>query len=173
MIVYYSGHGYPDQASQEAYILPVDGNASDIAKTGYSLKKLYTELGRLKLKSVIVFIDACFSGAQRTDAMLSQSRGVAIKPKSEAVEGNIVVLSASQGDETAHQLEEKGHGLFTYYLLKQLQATGGEVTFGELADYVTKMVKRQSVVINNKKQTPSVNADMNLGDSWRDIKLRN
>ena len=104
--------------------------------------------------------------------MLSEARGVAIKVKEEAPQGNMLVFSAAQGDETAHQMEEKHHGLFTYYLLKELQATGGDVDMGTLTEYVTKQVKRQSVVINNKKQTPTVIPSQSLTNSWQTMKLK-
>jgi len=172
IILYYAGHGVPDEKKNSAWLLPVDGNGSDITATGYSLEKLYAELGALKLKSVTVFLDACFSGTSREDAMLASARGVAIKVKDEAPKGNMVVFSASTGDETAHQFEEKGHGLFTYFLLKELQQTQGNVNFGELSDYVTKQVKRQSVVINNKRQTPTVIPSAALADGWQGMKLR-
>ena len=172
VILYYAGHGFPDEKQSTAYLLPVDGNASDITTTGYSLAKLYKDLASLKLKSSVVFLDACFSGAKREDNMLASFRGVAIKVKEEAPTGNMVVFSAAQGDETAHQMEEKGHGLFTYYLLKELQQTNGDVTLGALAEYVTKQVKRQSVVINNKKQTPTVVPSESLLNSWQDKKLK-
>ena len=43
-IVYYSGHGIPDESSRNAYLLPVDGYATD-PESGYSLDKLYADLG--------------------------------------------------------------------------------------------------------------------------------
>ena len=172
VIFYYAGHGFPDEKQSSAYLLPIYGNATDITTTGYSLAKLYKELSELKLKSSIVFLDACFSGTKREDQMLSEARGVAIKVKEETPQGNMLVFSAAQGDETAHQMEEKHHGLFTYYLLKELQATGGDVDMGTLTEYVTKQVKRQSVVINNKKQTPTVIPSMSLMNSWQTMKLK-
>lgn len=172
VIFYYAGHGFPDEKQSTAYLLPIDGNASDITTTGYSLAKLYKDLASLKLKSSVVFLDACFSGAKREDNMLASARGVAIKVKEEAPTGNMVVFSAAQGDETAHQLEEKGHGLFTYYLLKELQQTNGDMTLGELSEFVTKQVKRQSVVINNKKQTPTVIPSQAVVNSWQGMKLK-
>ena len=172
VIFYYAGHGFPDDKQATAYLLPIDGDASNITTTGYSLAKLYKEISQLKLKSSVVFLDACFSGAKREDQMLASSRGVAIKVKEEAPQGNMVVFSAAQGDETAHQMEEKHHGLFTYFLLKELQATGGDVDMGTLTEYVTKQVKRQSVVINNKKQTPTVIPSQALTNNWQTMKLK-
>ncbi len=172
VIFYYAGHGFPDDKQQTAYLLPIDGDASSITTTGYSLAKLYKEIAGLKLKSSVIFLDACFSGAKREDQMLASSRGVAIKVKEEAPQGNMVVFSAAQGDETAHQLEDKHHGLFTYCLLKELQATQGNIDLGTLTANVTKQVKRQSVVINNKKQTPTVIPSQALMNSWQTMKLR-
>ena len=172
ILFYYAGHGFPDDKQSTAYLLPIDGNASDITVTGYSLAKLYREISALNLKSAIVFLDACFSGAKREDEMLASSRGIAIKVQEEAPQGNMVVFTAAQGDETAHQLEDKGHGLFTYYLLKELQQTGGNVTLGDLTDFVSKQVKRQSVVINNKKQTPTVIPSTAVVNVWREMNIK-
>ncbi len=172
VIFYYAGHGFPDDKQSTAYLLPIDGDAASIVTTGYSLAKLYKEMSQLNLKSAIVFLDACFSGAKREDQMLASSRGVTIKVKDEVPQGKMVVFSAAQGDETAHQLENKHHGLFTYFLLKELQSTGGEVNLGALTTNVTKQVKRQSVVINNKKQTPTVIPSQMLVNDWQDLKLK-
>lgn len=171
LIFYYAGHGVPDEKQNSAYLLPVDGTSTDVTATGYPLSKLYEQLSALPLRNVTVFLDACFSGAKREDEMLVSARAVAIKTREEAPRGNMVVFSAATGDETAHQLEEKGHGLFTYYLLKKLQQTSGNVTLGELSEYVTKQVKRQSVVINNKKQTPTTTPSESLTDTWTNKKL--
>lgn len=170
IIFYYAGHGIPDEKNQSAYLLPVDGYGSDVT-TGYNLDKLYADLSEKPAKSVVVLLDACFSGAKRDGGMLASARGVAIKAKHNAPKGNMVVFSAAQGDETAYPYKEKGHGMFTYYLMKKLQETKGDVTFGELADYVTSEVKKQSIVVNGKLQTPLVSSSSSATD-WQNWKLR-
>ena len=169
-IFYYAGHGIPDEASGDAYLLPVDGRGNMLA-TGYSLNKLYETLGGITAKSVIVFMDACFSGAVRDGGMMASARGVAIKAKQAAPKGNMIVLSAAQGDETAYPYKEKGHGLFTYYLLKKLQETKGDVTLGELSDYITSEVKKRSIIANGKLQTPIVTTSISATD-WRNWTLK-
>lgn len=171
IIVYYAGHGMPDESTKTAYLLPVDGSGSDF-NTGYSLDKLYKALGELPCKHVTVFLDACFSGSQRGDGMLANTRGVAIKARESAPQGKMVVFSAAQGDETAWPYAEKGHGLFTYYLLKKLKETKGNVTYGELGDYIQKEVSRRAIVVNSKPQTPTASPSSNLSDTWRKLKLR-
>lgn len=171
VIIYYAGHGMPDESTQTAYLLPVDGSGSDFS-TGYSLDKLYKALGELPCKNVTVFLDACFSGSQRGDGMLANTRGVAIKARESDPQGKMVVFSAAQGDETAWPYAEKGHGLFTYYLLKKLKETKGNVTYGELGDYIRKEVSRRAIVVNSKPQTPTASPSSNLSDTWRKLKLR-
>lgn len=168
-IIYYAGHGLPADNQQDAYILPVDGYGAD--GTGYSINELYRDLSELRTKSVMLFLDACFSGAKREGGMIASSRGASIKAKSNMPKGNLVVFSAAQGDETAYPYKEQGHGLFTYFLLKKIQEMKGDVTLGELSDYIISGVKKTSIVENGKIQTPTTTASNNIGD-WRNWKLR-
>ncbi len=170
-IVYYAGHGIPDEKSGVSYLLPVDGKGT-MLDTGYSLALFYKQLGQLQATNVMVFMDACFSGSKRGDGMLASARGVAIKAKPQAPQGNMVVFSAAQGDETAYPYKEKGHGLFTYYLLKKLKETGGNVTYGELGTYIEEEVTRKSIVSNGKSQTPTVIPSQSLSGSWQTMKLK-
>ncbi len=171
IIVYYAGHGIPDEATGSAYLLPVDGMGTDV-QTGYSLKSLYAELEKMPSQSVTVFMDACFSGSQRGEGMLASSRGVAIAAKEEVPTGNLVVFSATQKDETAFPYEEKGHGLFTYFLLKKLQETKGDVTYEELGTYLKKQVSRHAIVVNNKPQTPSMSSSAVLTGKLKNMRLK-
>lgn len=164
IIVYYAGHGIPEEGSSDAYLLPVDGYAEE-AKTGLSLKELLGTLGEVPARQVTLFMDACFSGTGREGKTLFASRGVVLKPKPVAPKGNLVLFSASQGVESALPYREEGHGMFTYYLLKKLKDTGGKVSLGELAEYLIKNVKRTSVV-EGKIQTPTVEASPKMAD-WQ------
>ena len=171
VIFYYAGHGIPNESSGDAYLLPVDASGRQ-TEVCYPLDRLYQKLGGLNARRVIVFIDACFSGAQRGNGMLASARGVAIKAKSATAQGNMVVFSAATGDETAYPYQEKGHGLFTYFLLKKLQESEGKATLGEISDYVSEQVARQSVVVNGKSQTPVVTPSASLSETWKDLRLR-
>jgi FOG: TPR repeat, SEL1 subfamily len=171
VIFYYAGHGIPDEAEKTAYLLPVDGIGNDVG-SAYSLEKLYQALGDMPAKSIIVFLDACFSGAKRDGGMMASARGVAIKTKAEEPKGKMVVFTAAQGDETAYPYRSQKHGMFTYYLLRKLQETKGDVTLGVLADYITREVKRQSFDENSRSQTPSIKASSSIGESWRNLKLK-
>ena len=171
IIVYYAGHGIPDESNKSSYLLPVDGSGTDIS-TGYKLDELYTTLGNMPASHITVFMDACFSGSKREEGMLASARGVALKAKSGVPQGNMVVFSAAQGDETAYPNREQQHGLFTYYLLKKLQETAGDVSLKDLGDYITKQVSQQSLLLNSKKQTPTITPSATLGSTWQTWKLK-
>jgi len=171
VIFYYAGHGIPNEATKDAFLLPVDADGTQ-TEGCYSLNRLYSELGTLNAKSVVVFLDACFSGANRDGNMLASARGVALKAKKEAPKGNMVIFSAASDDETAFPYKDKGHGLFTYFLLKKLQESKGNVSLKELGDYITRNVKQQSVVVNRKAQTPTVTPSASVQDLWQQIKLK-
>lgn len=171
IVFYYAGHGIPNEATKDAYLLPTDADGTQ-TEGCYSLNKLYTELGSTKAKEIVVFLDACFSGSKREEGMLASARGVALKAKQEDPRGNMVVFSAASGDETAFPYSAKGHGLFTYYLLKKLQESKGDVNLGELSDYISENVKQQSVVINRKVQTPTATPSTWIATEWKEMTLK-
>lgn len=171
VIVYYAGHGVPDDKTAEAFLLPVDGFGTD-PSSGLNLDDFYASLSEMPAKSIVVLLDACFSGAKRDGGMLMATRGITIKPKIQVPDGKLIVLSATSNDETAFPIEQQKHGLFTYTLLRKIQETGGDITWGELADHVTATVKNRSIDINGKLQTPTVSVSSSMKDIWRNLKLR-
>ena len=170
-IFYYAGHGMPNEMTKSAYILPVDAVSSDF-ETSIKLEDLYAKLNESPAKNITVLLDACFSGSQRNEGMLVQARSVKLVAKTEQTMGNAIVFSAATGDETAYPFKDKQHGLFTYFLLKKLQETKGDVTYGELFDYIKTNVSQQSIVVNQKSQTPMANPSVALEGSWREMKIK-
>lgn len=169
-IVYYCGHGIPDEKTGDAYLVPTDGRGTNVA-TCYSLNKLYKTLSSNPSTQVTYFMDACFTGANRNGSMLVAARGVAREAKKEVVKGNTVVFSAASGDETAMPFKEKQHGLFTYFLLKKLQESKGEISYGDLADYIRDNVKKEAFLTNEKPQNPVVATSEASVATWRNYKM--
>lgn len=168
-IVYYSGHGIPDEKGN-CKLVPADVSINDV-DNAFSLKELYANLGKLTTNSVVLLVDACFSGNDRANvaAVDDQHRGIVREVKKESVSGNVVVLTAASGTETALSYDEKAHGLFSYFLCKKLQDTRGNVTIGDLYDYVKREVSRKSTVVFGKPQTPNVSFSGSMGNKWRNL----
>lgn len=172
VIVYYAGHGIPNESTRDAFLMPIDADGST-TEVCYPLKKLYSELSALNVESVVVFLDACFSGTTADgNSLMANARGIALKVRQERPMGSLVVFSAASDDETAYPYTDRGHGLFTYYLLKKLQDSKGNATLGELSDFISENVKQRSVLINRKSQTPTVTSSSAMHDTWRKMKLK-
>ena len=155
LIVYYAGHGYPDENSKIPYLIPVDVSASNL-EMGIKLNDLYKNLSATNAKRIVVFLDACFTGGGRSNGLLA-SRGIKVIPKEDALNGNLVVVSASSGLQSALPYQNEKHGMFSYYLFKKLQESKGNITLGDLFTFLKENVSLQSLKINNKEQDPTIN----------------
>lgn len=172
LIVYYAGHGVPDVKNKnKAYILPTDVRGTN-PKRGIALDEFYAKLGELEFNQTTIFLDACFSGVNRSNEGVTEGlRAVEIDAEdTELGGGSLVVFSAAQGNETAQGYPEQGHGLFTYYLLDALQKTNGLISFGELSDHIKNNVSNQARELKmHKKQTPSTNSSEKIANAWRNF----
>lgn len=175
LIVYYAGHGVPDTKNKnKAYLLPTDVRGTN-PQRGIALDDFYNTLGELAFNQTTVFLDACFSGVNRENEGVTEGlRAVEIDAEDTEVSnnGNLVVFSAAQGNETAQGYPEEGHGLFTYYLLKEIRDANGFVTLGSLSDGITSGVSQQAPQLKMKKaQTPTTNASESISHAWRRLRL--
>jgi hypothetical protein len=168
LIFYYAGHGFPDEGTNDAYIIPVDISGANV-KYGIKLNDLYSKLTVYPAKRITVFLDACFSGGARNQSLLA-ARGIKVKPKENIIQGNLIVITASSGDQSSLPYKEKQHGIFTYYLLKKLQDSKGDVSYKYLTDYIINSVQLNAVKINNKEQNPGVLISPDL-ENWEYLKL--
>lgn len=166
LIVYYAGHGYPDELTKVPYLIPVDVSASNL-NSAIKLSEVYEKLSATNAGRISIFLDACFTGGGRTSGLVA-SRGVKIRPKKGALTGNMIVFSASSGDQSSLPYHKETHGMFTFHLLKKFQETKGAVSMGALSDYLVNKVSLQSLKENKKEQDPSVNASQEVGNQWRD-----
>ena len=174
VLVYFSGHGAPDVASGDAYLVPWDGDAKFLENTGYSVKRLYKKLNTLKAKQVIVAMDSCFSGAGGRSVIAKGTRPLVNKVDTGVdTMGKLVVFSASSADEVTGTEESQGHGIFTYYFLKGLAGAAkngdGEVTVKGLYDYLEPKVQ-DAARRQNRDQTPQL-MPADMGSARRSLSL--
>ncbi len=170
IIFYYAGHGLPDFETFESYLIPVDIAASNL-DDAIKLKDLYSKLASSKASKIIVFLDACFSGGGRGENGLLAARTVKIRPKSAIVEGNIVAFTASSGKEVSLPLYTESHGLFTYYLLKKLQESQGNLTLDELGQHLEQEIPKASLLENGLLQRPQILVSPDLDEKWMSWKF--
>ena len=159
--IYYAGHGAPELKANKAYLIPYDGDPNYASQTGYALDQLYSELGALGAKSTTVFLDACFSGANReSEVLLAGARPVFMEVDELKVSGNLTVFSAASGRQISSAWPEKKHGLFSYFLMKGMRGDADvngdrEITMGELGDYIKENVSDMAGMLD-REQTPGL-----------------
>jgi uncharacterized caspase-like protein len=123
---------------------------------------MYAALGKLPAKEVIIALDSCFSGSGGRSVIAKGSRPLVMNLQSNvALPKNMTVLSASAGDQTSSTYDEKGHGLFTYFLLKGIKnedvvRADGSLKIDDLYGYIKPQVERIARKQYNNEQTPQL-----------------
>jgi uncharacterized caspase-like protein len=74
---------------------------------------------------------------------------------------NMTVLSASSGEQISSTYDEKGHGLFTYFMLKGIKSEDvvkpdGSIKMDDLFGYIKPQVERIARKQYNNEQTPQL-----------------
>ncbi|MGU3496148.1 caspase family protein [Xanthobacteraceae bacterium A53D] len=167
VFVYYSGHGVPDLASQQPFLLPQDGNPNQ-SESGYLLQTLYRNLDLVKQKiganrQLIVMIDACFTGetGRKGESLLAVS-APGFSPAKPKTSGNIIKLVATSGATPANWDEANKLGLFTS---RFLMGVGGLARDGSNANllewpalqaYLKDAVKAQALRDTGREQVPEI-----------------
>lgn len=147
VFVYYGGHGAPDPNTNQAFLVPYDGDPAYLETTAYPLKRLYDTLGKLSARNVTVVMDSCFSGAGGRSVIAKGARPMLITVEDPLMAAqNLVVLSAAAGNQISSAYPEKRHGLFTYFFLKGLQGQADanqdkSVNVEELYRYIKEQVE--------------------------------
>ena len=164
VIIYFSGHGLSQEQVKQRYFLPFDVNTDLLEETAINQKNLFKQLSLAGAKSVVVFLDTCFSGANRVGQTLVQNqRAVNLKQNADALPTGFSVLSAASNQQVAYGDDSLQHGVFTFFLLKGISAEQGmhqskQLNLGQLADYVTQKT-RLYALNNNKQQDPKFIGD--------------
>jgi uncharacterized caspase-like protein len=125
-----------------------------------TLDYVVQQLRTSKAREVLMFTDACFSGTGGRSVLAPGARPI-VRMKSVATPGNVVMFSASGGDEISGPTSDGKSGLFSSYLLQGLgngraDLNGdGQISLKELIDYVGPRVTREAAKAN-RAQHPAV-----------------
>jgi len=162
VFIYYSGHGAPNPNTGDTYLVPYDGDPTFIDDTGYSLQRLYEQLGRLPAREIIVALDSCFSGAGGRSVMAKGARPLVMNLQSAFVlPRNVTVMAAASSHQISSTYEEKSHGLFTYFMLKGIKdgavvRQDGSIAVGDLFTFMKPQIERIARKQYNNEQTPQL-----------------
>ena len=172
--VYYAGHGAPGTKGT-TYLVPSDADSETVQLTGYPLKQLYKNLGKVPATSITVILEACFSGQSQGGYLSSQTSGIRVVPIMPSAPKKITVISAGAANQVATWEKNGSQSLFTKYFLKGMSGEGdkkpygnenGKVSLRELKKYLdgnmTYYARRYygrtqqaQIVVNGKELSPT------------------
>ena len=188
IIIYYAGHGVSNQ-KWAPYLMPSGVDVSkirafrsktgalpeDIVLKGGDAEKLLNQcisfdtltgwFNRVEALSYTFIIDASFDGIQRSGKPFFTIKKESKRYRTPRVRSDIVIFMAASGDKTAYSFIDQHHGFFTYYILKELKYTRGEITFQDLFNNVTKNQAYESS-LQGKLQEPTMIIGGKLGENW-------
>lgn len=171
VFVYYSGHGVPDLATKQPFLLPEDGNPNQ-GESGYSLETLYRNLDLVKRKigaerQLVVMVDACFTGetGRKGESLLAVS-APGFAPARPKAQSGIVRLVATSGASPANWDEPNRLGLLTSRFLMGVSGladakegpSGGDglVEWPELKRYLAREVEEAARRASGREQVPEI-----------------
>jgi len=148
VVVFYAGHGV--QIKNGSYLLPTDIEASsesEVEKTAYELNALTDKISEAKPAFSLVMVDAC-----RDNPLKAKGRSVGNTRGLSAIEppkGQMVVYSASRGQQALDRLSEKDNnpnGVFTREFIARMKKPGVKIEdlMREVQDSVESLAKSVS-----------------------------
>lgn len=111
--LFFAGIGLSEQ--RIGYLVPADGNLSNLPASTISMSDIGSWLRRLRAKQVVVIADTCSSGA----LALALHRGISIINKDArplAFGNGRVFITAGTEEQLSFEDPELQHGFFSYYL---------------------------------------------------------
>lgn len=147
VIIYMAGHGLAIDG--QYYFLPyelADSDDKTVKAAGVRQDEIIAALQAVKARKVLLLLDTCQSGALVV-AMRGMEEERAVKLLSKTA--GVHILAASQDSQAAAELEQFGHGLFTYAILEGLKGKADfnkdkMVRISELLTYVSNEVTNLS-----------------------------
>lgn len=163
VIIYYAGHGWRNEKTQEAYWIPVDAEGKDDSfyLSNVRIKEKLSVIASTSAHTLLIS-DSCFSGS------LLDARGVRDLPDSSdnrayyqkvSSRRSVQILAAGGKEFVDDNYRRSGHSPFTYFLINELKRNDQRyLTLNSLA------LKIEELVGKNAQQTPQSGAIRMAGD---------
>ena len=166
LVFYFSGHCIVNDSDSFLLAANSDTTTQDtLEMSGVSLDRVSKILSSVKAHQLLTVIDACRYSPEASrsgeDSVLTDefSKGFKIRRNSSDSQPRVsATLYACSIGERAYEWSEKGHGVFSYYLLKGMNGgvadSQGQVTVTDLAEYTQSKVMDWAKTYRNKRQMP-------------------
>ncbi|HEX8548100.1 MAG TPA: caspase family protein, partial [Cytophagaceae bacterium] len=160
-IFFYAGHG--SMVEDKFYFIPTECTmlyeSAELNKKALEASLLQEKFKNIKALKQIIIMDACHSGGSvelLANRGSSEEKAIAQLSRS----AGIHVLASAGSEQTAKELKELGHGLFTSVLIEALSGAAdgspqdGKVTVYEIKSYLDDQVPVLNQKYSGKPQYP-------------------
>ena len=168
VFVYLVGNGILDADSGEIIVMPYEGRP-DLARRGYSLRRLQEVLSRLPSRLNLVFADLSFPatngkpGAGQRSLLWSAGKPVG--------KSRTIIVGSSSTNGPSLSWDSGQHGLFTYHFLRAIRGQAdvndnGWVDMGEIIAYLREQVPKGAAELKTQQVpvvSPEVDPDGPIG----------
>lgn len=192
IVVYYSGHGLTD-ATYRPYLIPCGMDLRNVKQWAgkseidptlilnkHDTKALLAEclpldtlcswFDRVNKNNLAFILDCSFNGIDRSGETIVDIPKTVERMKGMRLRGDICIFAAANFDKTAFAFEDQQHGFLTYYIMKELKRTKGDITYGELFNNVKKAIRYESS-LEGKLQEPTMILGGKMKDDWSNTKF--
>ena len=152
-------------------------NRQLLVEQGLSVSEFCTMLTTVQAQSVTLFLDANFNGVQRDGEYLfppdEKKCGSKKAKKTQAlrIRGDVVVFCSSDFTATSYAFKEQEHGFFTYFLLKELKKSKGNLSYDDMFTNVKEAVSFESS-LQGLQQIPAMTPGGKTKDTWTTMSFR-
>ena len=114
VLFFFSGHGILEPSTQQLYLCLSDTRLGQLPSTGLNMQQLLQRLKASGVGQQVIILDACHSGHVHFISALETT----LKAYGSQNQDFQALLSCSRGDQTAWELVDLQHSVFTYYLIE-------------------------------------------------------
>jgi hypothetical protein len=170
-VVFYSGHGWLDQASGRYYLVPHDVKPHDFPGSALPGEDFTAALREVKARRLLAVIDSCHAQGMATSketstpvdlppgltqAAATESKGLLAALKQGA---GRAVFTSSRGHQVSWVRSDGSLSVFTHHLLEALQGAGNkpgeaEVRLSNLMSYLGNAVPASARQMHSADQVP-------------------
>lgn len=167
VFVYYSGHGWLDEASSRYYLIPHDVDPLDPAGTALPGADFNQALRAIPARRLVVVVDCChaegMATAQKGEVRLPKGLVAASLPKSMIEEikqgAGRAVFTSCRGAESSWVRPDGTMSIYTYHLLEALRGAGNQpgdtvVNVSNLMSHLGRAVPASARALCQATQTP-------------------
>lgn len=165
VVIFLSTHGSGSEMDigGQNYLLAYDTDIDDLYTSAIPMQRLAHDIrSRVHCDRVIIFLDACHSGATESGGKGLIRTGVDAAELS-AGSGQLVIASSKE-DQISWESKKLANGVFTAVLLDTLKKQGASTTLGQMFDNLKDDVQDTVLRERGTLQTPVMKSEWNGND---------